>query len=148
MPPGSGSPETGRSDWSDSPSSCSAGQPACPVARGPAGARRTRGQRCRVTMASMEGPDFQSVLGDLRAELDALDRRLVLLLKERAEVIARVVERKAAAGLGPVDIERERAMLAAIEARAEEVGLDPRVAGKILRAVIEAFTELETRRLG
>lgn len=99
-------------------------------------------------MASMGDLDFQSVLGDLRSELDALDRRLVLLLKERADVIARVIERKSAAGLGPVDIDRERAMLAAIEAQAEEVGLDPKVAAQILRAIIEAFTELETRQLG
>lgn len=92
--------------------------------------------------------DFQAALADLRAELDALDRRLVLLLKERADVIDRVVERKVAAGLGPVDITRERAMLARIENEAEKVGLDPTLARKVLRAVIEAFTELEAQALG
>ena len=94
------------------------------------------------------GSDFQGVLGDLRAELDELDARLVLLLKERADVISRVIERKASAGLGPVDIKREQEMLGRIAARAEAVGLDPQVARKILRSIIEAFTELEMRELG
>lgn len=93
-------------------------------------------------------PDFQEVLGDLRAELDDLDGRLVVLLKERADVIRRVIERKAAAALGPVDIRREHEMLDRIAARAEGVGLDPQVARKILRSIIEAFTELEMRELG
>ncbi len=96
----------------------------------------------------MGEPDFQALLGDLRQELDVLDRQLVLLLKERADVINRVIERKAASGLAPVDIKREQAMLTRIAAQAEEVGLDPQLARQILRAVIEAFTELEMRELG
>jgi isochorismate pyruvate lyase len=96
----------------------------------------------------MDGADFQSLLGDLREELDVLDRRLVLLLKERADVIDRVIERKAASGLGPVDIKREQTMLDRIAAQAADVGLDPHLARQILRAVIEAFTEREARELG
>jgi chorismate mutase len=91
--------------------------------------------------------DFQSVLGDLRAQLDDLDARLVLLLKERAEVIQRVIERKKAAALGPVDLKREEDMLDQIACRAESVGLDPQIATRILRAVIDAFTELEAEGL-
>lgn len=99
-------------------------------------------------MSGMVDADFQSLLGDLREELDSLDRRLVLLLKERADVIDRVIQRKAASGLGPVDVEREQAMLTSIAARAEEVGLDPDLARQILTAVIEAFTAREKRQLG
>ena len=91
--------------------------------------------------------DFQSVLGDLRAELDALDARLVGLLKERAEVIRQVIRQKAEHGLGPVDLKREKEMLARIEEQAESIGLEPEIASRILRAVIEAFTELEARTL-
>lgn len=98
-------------------------------------------------MSGMDGGDFQSVLGDLRAELDALDSRLVYLLKERADVIHQVIERKTASGLGPVDLRREDEMLARFGAQAESVGLDPQVARRILRAVIDAFTELEARAL-
>lgn len=95
----------------------------------------------------MDDVDFQSVLSDLRAELDALDRRLVLLLKERSDVIDRVIQRKSTSGLGPVDLKREDAMLSRIEQEADAVGLDPQLARQILRAVIEAFTEREARTL-
>ena len=98
-------------------------------------------------MTRMDGDDFHSVIGDLRAELDALDVRLVFLLKERSDVIDQVIERKAAAGLGPVDRQREAEMLAGIAEQARSVGLDPEVATRILRAVIDAFTERESQAL-
>ena len=91
--------------------------------------------------------NFQAVLGDLRAELDALDTRLVVLLKERADVIRQVIRQKAEHGLGPVDLKREREMLSRIEEQAASVGLEPQIASRILRAVIEAFTELEAKTL-
>jgi chorismate mutase len=101
----------------------------------------------RASMSDMDQMDFQSVLGDLRAELDALDARLVLLLKERAEVIQQVIQRKQSAGLGPVDSEREEQMLTQIAAQAASVGLDPQIATRILRAIIAAFTDLEAQAL-
>ena len=87
------------------------------------------------------------MLGELRAELDALDTRLVILLKERADVIRQVIRQKAEHGLGPVDLKREEEMLGRIEEEAASVGLEPRVATRVLRAVIEAFTELEAKTL-
>lgn len=92
--------------------------------------------------------DFQSVLGELRDELDALDERLVTLLRERADVIRRVIERKTQHGLGPVDLKREKEMLSRIRTQAVSVGLDPEIATRVLRAVIEAFTETEAKTLG
>ena len=91
--------------------------------------------------------DFQSVLADLRAELDALDARLVMLLKERDDVIRQVIQQKVEHGLGPVDPEREKEMLSRIEEKAASVGLEPQIATRILRAVIEAFTDLEAKTL-
>jgi chorismate mutase len=98
-------------------------------------------------LAMDSNTDFQLVLGDLRAELDALDGRLVILLKERADVISQVIQQKAEHGLGPVDRKREREMLSRIEKQASSVGLDPQIASRILKAVIEAFTELEAKTL-
>ena len=98
-------------------------------------------------MFDMDEMNFQAVLGDLRARLDTLDARLVLLLKERAAVIHQVIQRKRASGLGPVDLHREEEMLAHIAAQAESVGLDPRIATRILRAIIVVFTELEAEAL-
>ena len=99
-------------------------------------------------MAAMDDTNFQAVLADLRAQLDAIDERLVLLLKERAEVIRQVIQRKQASGLGPVDLAREEEMLDRIAARAKSVGLDPDIAIRVLRAIIDAFTALEAATLG
>jgi isochorismate pyruvate lyase len=101
-----------------------------------------------LRMTGLDGTDFQTVLGDLRAELDALDDRLVILLKERSDVIRQVIQRKAASRLGPVDVKREEEMLTRIAGQAQSIGLDPQIATRILRAVIEAFTELESSALG
>ena len=98
-------------------------------------------------MSDMDDVDYQSVLEDLRAQLDALDAQLVLLLKERAAVIRQVIQRKKASGLGPVDLKREEDMLTQIAERATSVGLDPQIATRILRAIIDAFTELEAEAL-
>jgi chorismate mutase len=101
----------------------------------------------RASMFDMDAADFQSVLGDLRAQLDALDARLVLLLQERATVIRQVIQRKKASGLGPVDLEREEQMLSRIAEQAASVGLDPQIATRVLRAIIDAFTALESDAL-
>ena len=102
----------------------------------------------RDSMSSVDGDaDYQAVLGGLRAQLDDLDTRLVSLLKERADVIGQVIRQKAAHGLGPVDLKREGDMLARIEAQAASVGLDPKVARQVLKAVIAAFTDVEATAL-
>lgn len=95
----------------------------------------------------MDGVDFQLVLSDLRAQLDALDMRLAVLLKERADVIYKVIERKLASGLGPIDLKREEEMLSRFATKAESIGLNPLIATKILRAIIDAFTALEAEAL-
>ena len=50
-------------------------------------------------------------LGDLRARIDRIDGELVKLLAERADVAARIGERKREAGESPLDAGRERELL-------------------------------------
>jgi chorismate mutase/prephenate dehydratase len=50
-------------------------------------------------------------LGDLRSRIDKIDGELVRLLAERAEVAARIGERKREAGDAPLDAARERELL-------------------------------------
>jgi len=86
--------------------------------------------------------------GNVRVRLDDVDRRLIGLLAERAELIREVIDFKRAKGMGVVDRAREDEMLARIEVMASERGLDPRIARQVLRAVIDAFTLLEVEQLG
>jgi chorismate mutase len=84
----------------------------------------------------------------IRARLDVLDRRLVDVLTERADLIAEVIRYKRAHAMRVVDRPREEQMLDKIGAIAAEGGLDPRIARQVLRAVIDAFTLLEVEQLG
>ena len=87
-------------------------------------------------------------LSAIRDELDVVDRRLVAVLIERAELIGEVIGYKRAHGMKIVDRPREEAMLERIGALAADGGLDPRIARQVLRAVIDAFTLLEVEQLG
>jgi chorismate mutase len=99
-----------------------------------------------VSMASQTGPHGD--LAEIRERLDELDRRLVELLSERGHIIGQVIEFKRVHGMSVVDREREGAMFTRIEGLASGYGLDPRIARRVLRAVIDAFTLVEAEQLG
>ena len=87
-------------------------------------------------------------LTTIRDRLDDIDRRLVDVLAERAHLIAEVIAFKRAHAMRVVDRPREERMLDRIGALGHDVGLDPRIARQVLRAVIDAFTLLEVEQLG
>ncbi len=94
----------------------------------------------------MDGNEFD--LDDIRARLDVVDRDLVAVLAERSRLITEVIHYKRAEGMPVVDRAREDRMLEAVAVTAGEAGLDPRIARRVLRAVIDAFTLLEVEELG
>ncbi|HEX6395312.1 MAG TPA: chorismate mutase [Acidimicrobiales bacterium] len=87
-------------------------------------------------------------LGDIRHKIDDVDRRLVALLAERAQLVEDVVHFKRAHHMAVVDRGREDRMLARIADVAKDAGLDPRVAQQVLRTIIDGFTLLEVEELG
>jgi chorismate mutase len=103
-------------------------------------------------MAAMDGEtnDLPPVpdLAHIRQQIDAVDRRLVSLLAERARLVGGVVHYKRAHHLPVVDRGREDEMLARIATLAKDEGLDPRVAQQVLRTIIDGFTLLEVEELG
>lgn len=76
-------------------------------------------------------------LQDLRSSLDNIDNAMVYLLAERFRVTHKVGLYKKANGLPPVDESREAAQFARIEGLAEQAGLDPQFAAKMLRLIID-----------
>jgi chorismate mutase len=82
-----------------------------------------------------------------RAELDAIDVVLAQVLAQRSRVILDVIRYKRADSMAVVDRDREEAMLEGIERIAGSEGLDPRIARRVPRAVIDAFTLLEVEEL-
>lgn len=89
------------------------------------------------------GGDLQHI----RVQIDDVDRRLVLLLAERARLVEQVVQYKRTHHMGVVDRGREDEMLARIAELAKDEGLDPRVAQQVLRTIIDGFTLLEVEEL-
>ena len=87
-------------------------------------------------------------LDDIRHKIDDVDRRLVALLAERAQLVEDVVHYKRAHHMAVVDRGREDRMLARIADVAKDAGLDPRVAQQVLRTIIDGFTLLEVEELG
>ena len=87
-------------------------------------------------------------LAAIRDRLDLVDGRLLDVLTERAALIAEVISFKRAHAIAVVDRSREEEMLHTMADRAEQSGLDPRIARQVLRAVIDAFTILEVEHLG
>ncbi|HET9692150.1 MAG TPA: chorismate mutase [Acidimicrobiales bacterium] len=94
------------------------------------------------------GPGDGLDLGDIRARIDAVDRRLVDLLAERAALVGEVVHYKRARHLPVVDRHREDEMLERIAVTAQAAGVDARVAQQVLRTIIDGFTLLEVEELG
>lgn len=104
------------------------------------------GQACSMSQDDLPLPP-QSAMHDLRARIDALDARLVRLLAERSALIDEAARIKLREGLP-----------ARIEARVEEVaaharrqallaGLDPDLAERLWRLMMEHFIAQEDRFL-
>lgn len=86
-------------------------------------------------------------LARLRAGIDDLDHRLIMVLAERARLVEGVAEYKRHHRVPVVDRHREDAMLDRIARLAKEEGLDPRIAQQVLRTVIDSFTLLQLEDL-
>jgi chorismate mutase len=76
-------------------------------------------------------------LRQLRRSLDNIDTALVCLLAERFKLTQDVGMYKKEHQLPPVDKQREEAQFELITQKAQEVGLDPEFARKILRVTID-----------
>lgn len=98
-------------------------------------------------MGDREAPGGDE-LDQIREKIDDVDRRLVALLVERAQLVEDVVHYKRAHHMAVVDRAREDRMLARIADVAKDAGLDPRVAQHVLRTIIDGFTLLEVEELG
>lgn len=76
-------------------------------------------------------------LEDLRISLDNIDNAMVYLLAERFRVTRKVGLYKKQNGLPSVDKSREKAQFERIKIRAEQAGLDPEFAARMLRLIID-----------
>lgn len=98
-------------------------------------------------MGNREAPGAGE-LEQIRANIDDVDRRLIALLAERAQLVESVIRYKRVHRMPVVDRAREDRMLSRIADVAKDAGVDPRVAQQVLRTIIDGFTLLEVEELG
>ncbi len=77
-------------------------------------------------------------LEQLRQQLDRLDSEIVSLIGKRQAIAREVAAAKRATGYPTRDYQREREVILAARARAEQEGLSPDVAEKVLRLLIRS----------
>lgn len=80
-------------------------------------------------------------LDELRTSIDRLDNALCAILAERFSLTEKVGQHKAAAGLPAIDLEREKHQFEKITQLAQQYGLDPSFAEKILRLIIDEVVQ-------
>lgn len=88
-------------------------------------------------MTNPPGNAPENPLLALRAELDGIDEQIVHLIARRQGIIAEVARAKASRAGGIRDQERERQLLARVEAIAQSVGVAAPLARKIFSELIE-----------
>lgn len=84
-----------------------------------------------------------TILGGVRARIDALDDDLVDLLAQRFAAVAEAARLKQPHGIAPLTPRRFAAVLARVTARAEARGLDPGAARRIWEAIHDEALRLE-----
>jgi chorismate mutase/prephenate dehydrogenase len=92
-----------------------------------------------------DAPNRQTAgpLPALRAQLDAVDRRVLELLAERMHIVTEVARYKRAENVEILDGDRERQVLEARRALAIELGLDPAPIDSIYRQILLASRDYQ-----
>jgi prephenate dehydrogenase len=116
--------------------------------RGEAGARlghevAADGGQASPGLAAAEPCALPLSLDVLRDRIDALDRELVTLLAQRAQVSLAFATTKEALGCGVRDPAREAVVLAERRAWAERLGLDPAFTGALFEAILAWSRDLQ-----
>jgi chorismate mutase/prephenate dehydrogenase len=77
-------------------------------------------------------------LEELRGRLDSVDRQLVELVAERQNIVSEIGRMKYSSGKATRDYQREKDVLELAARHARELGVDPNLAERILRALIHS----------
>ena len=86
-------------------------------------------------------------LDSLRKRIDEADRGLLEALAQRMKVVDEILQEKASRGLPLFDSARETELLTKVARIAGQKGLDPILAERVLKEVINHSREVQTRRI-
>lgn len=84
-------------------------------------------------------------LAYLRKQIDKVDEQILTLLRKRVTISEEIVKVKAEKGLPIRDEQREREVLDRVASKAEVKGIDPEIARRIFKEIIELSVEAQRR---
>jgi chorismate mutase len=84
-------------------------------------------------------------LNDHRKEIDKIDDQILQLLEKRLTIVKQIADLKNQKNLPIRDTKREAVILENIVVKAEKLGLDPKLAKRFFRTVINLSVEVEQK---
>jgi len=84
-------------------------------------------------------------LAYLRKQIDKVDEQILTLLRKRVTISEEIGKVKAEKGLPIRDEQREREVLDRVASKAEVKGIDPEIARRIFKEIIELSVEAQRR---
>ncbi len=102
--------------------------------------------KTRISSASIPPVIDDPAIGTLREQIDAIDRQILQLLKQRLNVVHQVGEEKREKGLAVFDPKREERLLQKLISLAPE-GFDESSIRNIFSAVVAECRRLETEQI-
>lgn len=84
-------------------------------------------------------------LNNQRREIDTIDDQMLQLLEKRLEIVKKIAEVKSREGFPIRDTNREQAILDSVAIKGEKLGLDPELAKRFFRNIIELSVEVEQK---
>ena len=84
-------------------------------------------------------------LNDHRKEIDTIDEQMLQLLEKRLTIVKQIADLKNQQNLPIRDTKRETVILNNIAVKAENLGLDPELAKRFFRTVINLSVEVEQK---
>ncbi|NOC46520.1 MULTISPECIES: chorismate mutase [unclassified Ruegeria] len=99
-------------------------------------------------MPTLTPPQNCNTMQELRAEIDKLDRQLIEMLVTRASYIDRASQLKPGEGLPARIPERVEEVVQRVRASSDALGMDPDLAEKLWRILIDWSIAREERVIG
>jgi chorismate mutase/prephenate dehydrogenase len=84
-------------------------------------------------------------LNEHRREIDIIDEKMLQLFEKRLAIVKKIADLKTQENLPIRDTDREAVILDDIGVKAENIGLDPELAKRFFRSIIELSVEVERK---
>jgi isochorismate pyruvate lyase len=95
----------------------------------------------------IRAPEDCRDMDELRKEIDRIDKRLVKLLGERVQYIKRAAEIKRVQKIPALVPSRVEAVIAHVKEQATKEGVDPALAEKVWRDIVDWSVNYESNKL-